>query len=318
MSELVTFNQGRNLVQLTEAKRQIALAREMAMADELHEWRDRAAAMAHYARMRGDSQEAANQAAEIKVRAEAALGALDAEARPASAGSNQHGQVTTPTVSTPVLNVAPTTRSNWRKLGALDDQQLDDVIEQVRATDDTISTAAIVKALKGSTVHVSNNSGENEWYTPVEYITAARKVMGQIDLDPASNVTANEIVEAADFFTVETNGLSQSWSGRVWMNPPYAQPMIADFARKLTDEYRAGDVTEACVLVNNATETEWFQGLLTESAATCFPRTRVKFWHPDRKAKAAPLQGQAVLYLGASRDSFAEHFADFGKVLFRP
>jgi ParB family chromosome partitioning protein len=312
MSNLVGSKEGQSLVELDEAKRHIALARDMAMAEELHEWRDRAAAMAHYARMRGDSQEAANQAAEIKVRAEAALGALDREARPH--GTNEKFRGVTPDV-TPDLGVAPTTRANWRKLGALEDDQLDKVIKQVKAADDTISTAAIVKALKGSTVHVSNNGGENEWYTPVEYITAARKVMGQIDLDPASNVTANEIVGATEFFTVETNGLSQSWSGRVWMNPPYAQPMIADFVGKLTDEYRAGDVTEACVLVNNATETGWFQGLLTESAATCFPRARVKFWHPDRKA--APLQGQAVLYLGASRDSFAEHFADFGKVLFR-
>jgi len=151
MSNLVGSKEGQSLVELDEAKRQIALARDMAMAEELHEWRDRAAAMAHYARMRGDSQEAANQAAEIKVRAEAALGALDAEARPASAGSNQHGQVTTPTVSTPVLNVAPTTRANWRKLGALEDDQLDKVIEQVKAADDTISTAAVVKVVEKQT-----------------------------------------------------------------------------------------------------------------------------------------------------------------------
>jgi hypothetical protein len=145
MSNLVSGSDGQSLVELDEAKRHIALARDMAMAEELHEWRDRAAAMAHYARMRGDSQEAANQAAEIKVRAEAALGALDAEARPAHAG------VATPTVSTPVLNVAPTTRSNWRKLGALDDHQLDKVIEQVKATDDTISTAAVVKVAEKDT-----------------------------------------------------------------------------------------------------------------------------------------------------------------------
>jgi hypothetical protein len=145
MSNLVSNLEGQSLVELDEAKRHIALARDMAMAEELHEWRDRAAAMAHYARMRGDSHEAANQAAEIKVRAEAALGALDAEARPAHAG------VASPTEATPVLNVASATRSNWRKLGALDHQQLDKVIEQVKATDDTISTAAVVKVAEKDT-----------------------------------------------------------------------------------------------------------------------------------------------------------------------
>ena len=75
-----------------------------------------------------------------RLRAEAALGALDAEARPEK--SNQHTAAATPTVAAPVLNVAPTTRANWRKLGALDDEKLDQVIEEVKATDDTISTAA--------------------------------------------------------------------------------------------------------------------------------------------------------------------------------
>ena len=57
--------------------------------------------------------------------------------------------------------------------------------------------------------HVSNNSGENEWYTPSRFIESARIVMGTIDLDPASSALANENVKASTYFDEKTNGLEQ-------------------------------------------------------------------------------------------------------------
>lgn len=174
----------------------------------------------------------------------------------------------------------------------------------------------VVDEIKGNgKPHVSFNTGNNEWYTPPEYIEAARDVMGVIDLDPASSDTANITVNASVYFTIEDDGLRYSWDGRVWMNPPYAGELIGKFTDKLAYHYRAGDVTEAIVLVNNATETGWFQTLLACASAVCFVKGRVRFVDIDGNPSGAPLQGQAILYLGNTPALFGKTFSKFGIVL---
>ena len=159
--------------------------------------------------------------------------------------------------------------------------------------------------------HVIYNSGQNEWYTPNDYIDAAKAVMGEIDLDPASTEQANQVVGANLIYTAEDNGLTKDWTGKVWLNPPYAGELISLFCNKIASHFEAGEVTESIILVNNATETGWFNTLISSASAVVFPRSRVKFYAPDGTL-AAPLQGQTVVYMGNSPDIFLEHFKPFG------
>lgn len=103
---------------------------------------------------------------------------------------------------------------------------------------------------------------------------------------------------------------------RVFLNPPYAQPLIAEFAEAIASKYESGEIEQACVLVNNGTETAWFQRMLKAASAVCFPRSRIRFVDPEGNPSGAPLQGQAVLYLGDETEAFASVFSEKGAVLF--
>lgn len=155
----------------------------------------------------------------------------------------------------------------------------------------------------------------DEWFTPAEYIEAARDVMGEIDLDPASCEAAQEIVGALKFYTKEDDSLRPDieWHGRIWLNPPYSTTPIKRFVAKLIAQYEAGNVTEAIILTNNSSDTGWFHDLLSRYPA-CFTRGRVQFWRPDSDAFGAR-QGQTLFYLGEDFESFRFTFSQFGQVV---
>ena len=200
--------------------------------------------------------------------------------------------------------------------------------QQIEAWNEAVATApngkvtaahvqSVVDDIRGNghKPHVAHNSGENEWYTPAWIIEAARTAMGSIDCDPASSSTANQTVKAETFFTAEDDGLGNRWDGNVWLNPPYSKELIGRFVEGVIERYHAGEVRQACVLVNNATETIWGQALIEASAAVCFLNSRVKFLRPDGST-GAPLQGQMVCYLTAlDVAAFIEAFSAYGKVM---
>lgn len=169
------------------------------------------------------------------------------------------------------------------------------------------------KSMAVAGAHVSHNTGDNEWYTPAGIIEASLEVLGGIDLDPASTAKANGVVGAKMFFTEKDDGLEQEWRGRVFMNPPYASDLVGKFADKLVAELASKRVRCAIVLVNNSTETRWFQKLAAVATSICLPVGRIKFWHPG-KTTATPLQGQAILYFGAKPAKFDKCFKVLGVV----
>jgi phage N-6-adenine-methyltransferase len=159
--------------------------------------------------------------------------------------------------------------------------------------------------------------GDNEWHTPPEILNLVRAVLGGgIDLDPASNADAQKVVRAKRFFAKADSGLDHPWAGRVFLNPPYSVPLIAQFVAKLVHEHRAGRVSAAILLTNNSTDAKWFHEAMAAAEAVCFTLGRIEFrkWTGE---VGAPPQGQALFYFGPERSRFIQIFSRLGTVLMR-
>lgn len=131
-------------------------------------------------------------------------------------------------------------------------------------------------ALIAEANHRAEGTGETQWFTPAQYVEAARAVLGAIDLDPASHPTAQEWIGATQYFTETDDGLKQQWHGRVWCNPPYARDLIDRFAEKMIVELEHGHVSAAVMLTHSYTDTAWFHALAAVADAICFARGRIR------------------------------------------
>lgn len=244
-------------------------------------------------------------------------------------GANQHteegAQICAPSDGVSVaeaaeaLGVSPRSVTSARKVKSKGTEQLQAaVVEGAVSVSKAAQIAELPKEQQPAAIeeakkpHVTNNSGNMEWYTPPQFIASVVKVMGGIDLDPASCEVANKVVGAKAFFTAEQDGLALKWSGRVWLNPPYSSGLIGKFSEAVTSKIESGEIKQACVLVNNATETEWCQGLLKAAEAVCFPSPRIKFLDHTGTPANSPLQGQVIVYFGTATTKFVKEFSKHG------
>jgi phage N-6-adenine-methyltransferase len=204
------------------------------------------------------------------------------------------------------LGVSRQRLAEWRELRDAGETAVESAIQSALDEGRQPTKADIHNHVRGTL-----GTGENEWFTPREWIDLARHVLDAIDVDPASNPLAQQTVKAATFYSKDDDGLSKDWHGRVWLNPPYAQPYIAQFADKMLAELAAGHVTQSIMLTHNYTDTSWFQKLAARADAICFTRGRIRFESPAGDL-AAPTQGQAFFYFGDDPERFSKVFAEAG------
>jgi ParB family chromosome partitioning protein len=155
-------------------------------------------------------------------------------------------------------------------------------------------------------------TGNNEWYTPPEWIERARAAMGSIDVDPASCEFAQRVVRAAEWFDQRRDGLEHPWRGNVWLNPPYSAGLIEQFIDKLLVERH--NFAQAIVLVHNRTDATWFHTLCSIAGAIAFTKGRVGFYNKNVE-QSSPAYGSILVYIGERPEGFTKAFRDSCLVL---
>lgn len=171
------------------------------------------------------------------------------------------------------------------------------------------------KQAMNATVYSHNSL---EYYTPEQYIEAARELMGSIDTDPATCNAPQKWIKAKTIYTEKEDGLSKEWYGNVWLNPPYSktngQSNQEIWALKLLDEYEKGNVTAGILLVKAALGYNWFEKLW-DILPVCFARERLSFVLSNGSNEGQSKQATAFFYIGKDVNNFKRIFSKFGRVI---
>lgn len=201
-----------------------------------------------------------------------------------------------------------------------------------------------------TTTEARHSMASPDWQSPPWLVELARHTLGVIDLDPASDVEANEIVRAGRIYTKEDDGLALPWFGNVFINPPGG--LVTAFWERLTGEWFSQRF-EAGIWVGYSLEQlqTLQQSRLTDTTPMqfpmCIPKRRIAFveneaakaarvakiiargQRPDASARAkqaaadclagkppknAPSHANYITYLGRRPHRFAELFREVGTV----
>lgn len=110
----------------------------------------------------------------------------------------------------------------------------------------------------------------DDWITPPEIM----KLLGKFDLDPCA-CKSQPFKYADTSYTIDDDGLSKQWFGRVWCNPPYGRKAAA-FIEKLSEH------NKGMLLIFARVETKtWFHYIWYRASGVLFIRGRLNFYRPD-------------------------------------
>lgn len=137
--------------------------------------------------------------------------------------------------------------------------------------------------------HESCVGASDDWYTPIHIFEALGV---EFDLDPCSP-GLDHWVPAKRVISLPECGLSASWDGIVWMNPPFGGrngqvPWLEKFIKH----------GSGIALVAARTSSGWFHDHIPGADAILFPRGKTKFVRPDGSIGGSPGTGVVLISMG--------------------
>lgn len=131
-----------------------------------------------------------------------------------------------------------------------------------------------------------SKSRGDEWYTPRWLVEA----LGPFDLDPAA--PSENHWTAKRCYTRSNDGLHLPWNGRVFLNPPYSEPL--PWVKRLVEH------GNAIALYFVRTDTKWMQRALDAADAAFLLRGRIPFVDIDERKSGTPAAASVLLAFGES------------------
>lgn len=126
-----------------------------------------------------------------------------------------------------------------------------------------------------------NSDSSDDYATPTWLWRKLAHPLEGFDVDPASGAESTPIAETR--YTKEDDGLSQSWHGDVWLNPPFGdRPSTGKGGRerwleKARQEANRPEVRTVTVLLPVDTSTRWFHEHVVEAPVLCLMDGRIEF-----------------------------------------
>lgn len=149
-----------------------------------------------------------------------------------------------------------------------------------------------------------------DYFTPPEIIDAARRAMGDVDLDAASHWAANKVHRVPDYFDVNRSAFDHEWHGRVWLNPPYGNN--APWFDRVIEMLEKDAVSQVCMLspvwvFNTAIAAE----IMRRVSGMILLCPTPKFWG-NADGRTGTNNPHAIVYIGDREREFFNAFAPYG------